>query len=182
MKVLAAVCLLFLTVGSVCAVESEERVGDFSLLDQRGDLHQMSRYQNRKAVVLLTSSSACPMASELATVYTQIQSRFFDLGYEFMVLNSRPSTDRDRVSREISQQELELPILMDENQLVSESLGVRRAGEVLVFDPKSFKVIFRGFADGNLEVALFSLLAGQEVMNSIGSATGCEIDFLAAEN
>lgn len=182
MKALAAVCSLFFAIGSVCAVESEQRVGDFSLFDQRGDFHQMSKYHNRKAVVLLTTSSECPMAPELATVYTQIQSRFFDLSFEFMLLNSRPSTDPNRVSREISQQKLGLPILMDENHLVSESLGVRRAGEVLVFDPKSFKVIYRGSADGNLEVALFSILAGEEVMNSIGSARGCEIDSIAAEN
>jgi hypothetical protein len=43
-------------------------------------------------------------------------------------------------------------------------------------------VIYRGSADSHLELALFSILAGEQVMNSIGNASGCEIDYGAAEN
>lgn len=182
MKALTALCSFLLMIASVCAAESEQRVGDFSLFDQRGDLHQMSRYKNRKGVVLLTSSSECPMSSKIATNYSKIKTNLLDLGFEFMVLDFGRSTDRDRMSREISQRDLGLPVLMDENQLVSESLGVRKTNEVLVFDPKSFRVIYRGSADRNLEAALFSILAGEEVMNSISNASGCEINKIIPEN
>ena len=57
-------------------------------------------------------------------------------------------------------------MLVDELQLVSESLQLQRAGEVLVIDPKGWKVAYRGPLDskkiGNalLTGALDSVLAG----------------------
>lgn len=181
MRTLTALCSLLLMIGTVCAEEAEQRVGDFSLLDQRGDLHQMSQYKNRRGVVFLTSSSECPLPSEIITVYSQIEINLLDLGFEFMLLNLSTSTKRDGVGREMNLLDLDIPVLMDENRLVSRSLGVRRTNEVLVFDPKSFTVIYRGSADRNLELALFSILAGEEIMNSISTASGCEINSIAAE-
>lgn len=181
MKTLTALCSLLLMIGSVCAEEAEQRVGDFSLFDQRGELHQMSQYKNRKGIVLLTSSSECPLSSEIISVYSQLEINLLDLGFEFMLLNLGTSTKRDGVSREMNLLDLDIPVLLDENRTVSKSLGVRRTNEALIFDPKSLKVIYRGSVDRNLELALFSILAGEEVMNSISNASGCEINSIAAQ-
>jgi peroxiredoxin len=178
MKNLAALCVLLMMTGSIRAAEPGQRVEDISLYDQHGDLHQLSRYSNRNSIVLLTSSNECPLSSEIATAYASIESRFFDLGFVFMLLDSSTATDRDTVNREISQLGLQLPVLMDENQRVSQSLGVRKTDEVLVFDPKTLTVAYRGSVDRNLEMALFTLLAGEEVMNSVSNTSGCEIAYL----
>ena len=140
----------------------------------------MSRYANHKAIVLLTSNSECSLSAKTATAYARIESRFFDLRFVFMLLNSSTATNRDLVNREISQLGVELPVLMDDSQRVSQSLGVRQTEEVLVFDPKTLTVMYRGAADRNLEMALYTLLAGEEVMNSVSNATGCEIEYRAS--
>ncbi len=168
--------MLMLT-GLAWSAESEQRIGDFSLLDQNGNVHQMSRYSNRRGIVLLTGTSECPMPPEIAAAYSQIKLTVVDLGFEFMVLSSSRSTEHGRVSRELIQLGLDLPVLQDDTRRVSASLGVRKTGEVIVFDPKSLTVIYRGSADHILELALFSILAGEEVMNSIDNSPGCEIDY-----
>lgn len=175
MKTLAVLSSFFMMTASAWAAESEQRVGDFTLLDQRGETHQMSLYNSRRGIVLLTSSSECPMSEEVAAGYSQINTRFSDLGFEFMILDISTSIELGSTVEKFGQHDLELPVLMDVGRTVSESLGVRKTDEVLVFDPKSFSVIYRGYVDGNLEVALFSILAGEEVMNSISSSSGCEL-------
>ena len=179
MKTLIALSLLLMLAGSVRAAEPGQRAGDFSLFDQHGDLHQMSRYANNKAIVLLTNNSVCSLSAKTARAYSRIEARFFDLRFVFMLLNSSTATNRDAVDREISQLGMELPVLMDDNQQVSQSLGVWQTDEVLVFDPKTFNVMYRGSADSNLEMALYSLLAGKEVMNSVSNTSGCVIEYEA---
>ena len=59
----------------------------------------------------------------------------------------RISATRERPSLQAAAGGLEaLPILMDETQLVGESLDLTRNGEVLVLDPKGWKVAYRGAA------------------------------------
>ena len=182
MKTLITLCLQLMMIAPVPAVAAEQRAGDFSLFDQRGDYHQMSRYNNRRGIVLLIRSSECSMSLKVARAYIKVKTMFVDLGFEFMMLEASTSTDGDRISRETGQLGLDLPVLMDENQAASKILGVRKTNEVIVYDPRSLRVIYRGSADSHLELALFSILAGEQVMNSIGNASGCEIDYGAAEN
>jgi hypothetical protein len=48
-----------LSLTSISAVALPERVGDFALLDTDGEFHQLSRYRNKKAMVLMSYDSAC---------------------------------------------------------------------------------------------------------------------------
>ena len=171
------VCAMLMLTGLAWSAESEQRIGDFSLLDQNGVAHQMSNYSNRKGIVLLTAASECPLSPEIVANYLQINSTVVDLGFEFMVLSSSRPTEADKESHEIERLGSDLPVLLDETRRVSASLSVRKSGEVIVFDPKSFSVIYRGSADHTLELALLSILAGDEIMNSIDNAPGCEIDY-----
>ena len=72
-------------------------------------------------------------------------------------------------------------MLLDDTHLVSESLQLTRAGEVLVIDPKGWKIAYRGPLDkakaGNalLTGALDSVLAGQPVKQPKVAARGCAV-------
>ncbi|HJO11914.1 MAG: redoxin domain-containing protein [Gammaproteobacteria bacterium] len=177
MKIPIILYSLLLITGSVWAAEAEKQAADFSLFDQRGDFHQMSSYNDRKGIVLLSRNSECPSPADIVNAYSQIKTKFVDLGFEFMMINSSTSTDRDRVSREIDKLGLDLPVLMDENLLFSKFLRISKTNEISVYDPKTSSVIYRGSADRNLEVALFSILAGEQVMNSLSNTSGCEINY-----
>jgi hypothetical protein len=50
---------LLLSAFSSLAPAALDRVGDFALLDNAGSFHQLSRYQHRKALVLMAYSDEC---------------------------------------------------------------------------------------------------------------------------
>ena len=52
MKTLITLCLSLMMIGPVSVLTAEQHAGDFSLFDQRGDYHQMSRYNNRRATTV----------------------------------------------------------------------------------------------------------------------------------
>ncbi|MCH8265158.1 MAG: peroxiredoxin, partial [Proteobacteria bacterium] len=57
--------LLRLATTAVAAVLSTsvlalpDRIGDFGLLDSDGDFHQLSRYRNKEALVLMSFDPSC---------------------------------------------------------------------------------------------------------------------------
>jgi hypothetical protein len=67
---------------------------------------------------------------------------------------------------------------MDDNQIVSESLGATRAGEAFVIDPKTWQVVYDGAAQG-LPGALDAVLAGKPAPAASGAGTGAPIAFPA---
>ncbi len=63
------------------------------------------------------------------------------------MLNSTPSDKREAIVAEAQAYGYNLPILMDTNQLVGEQLGVTRTAEVIIIDPKTWKIMYRGPID-----------------------------------
>ena len=61
-----------------------------------------------------------------------------------MLLNSAPGTTRQSLKAEAEKLGIDFPILHETSQLIGESLGVRGVGEVLVIDPLSLTLVFRG--------------------------------------
>ncbi len=45
---------------------------------------------------------------------------------------------------------IDFPILVDETQLIGESLGLSRTAEILVIDPRKWKLVYRGPIDDRL--------------------------------
>ena len=66
-------------------------------------------------------------------------------GVEFMMLDSTAPGRQPRGGHRRRQgRGLDMPILFDYEQLVGEELGVTRAAEVIVIDPKTWTVAYRG--------------------------------------
>ena len=92
--------------------------------------------------------------------------------------------DRDAVAAKLKGSTI--PVLLDDTHLVSESLQLAHAGEVLVIDPKGWKIAYRGPLDqaksGNalLTSALDSVLAGQPVKKAQIAARGCSVKLAKA--
>ena len=106
-----------------------DRVGDFTLLDQNGDSHSMSWYDDQNAVVFLTQANQCSALDETATDFNAISARYEDVNFQFMMLNAEGNRDRTAVAEAAARYGTELPILMDESQMVSQAMEVSRAGE-----------------------------------------------------
>jgi len=117
----------------ITSLIAAERIGDFALLDQNGAFHQLSWYGDHKAVVLLTQANGCEATRAAVPAYKSLQARFDAQGLEFMLINPE-GANRELVQQEISALGLDMPVLMDDSQLVDERLGIEQTGDVIVID------------------------------------------------
>ncbi len=160
--------------GSVAT--AADRVGDFSLIDHQGTFHHMAWYDDQQAIVLMVQANGADEVQANLTSFQELQTRYRDQGVVFMMLNPGLQTDRQSVQSEAAELGIDLPILMDDTQLVTEALGVTRIGEAVIYNPKSFEVVYRGPVQDHLGSALEQYLAGAEVQ-STAAATGTAIEF-----
>lgn len=160
------------SVFSSFATAALDRVGDFALLDSDGTFHQLSRYQHRKALVLMAYSNECSSMNALLDDYKSIADEYTGSDFEFLLIDSE---DLDRP--ELSALGAELPILEDDGQLISETLNIENAGDVLVLNPERLSLFYRGQPSQALESTL-SAITGEGISDTIrGSASGCAIDY-----
>ena len=66
---------------------------------------------------------------------------------------------------------------MDDARLISEALGIDKIGEVLVYNPKSFTVMFRGPVGEELTKALTDIAAGRDLQTMEVATTGTAVSY-----
>ena len=146
---------------STTAHSALDRIIDFAVLDEMGVFHQLSRYQHKHAVVLMTLDQACQSMPAMFAEYDDIISEFSSNGIEFLLIDS------EGLGREtLASLRLNLPILEDSGQLVSESLGFENSGEVLMLNPERLSVYFRGPVSSDLRTSLNSMESIQILLSS----------------
>ena len=167
------------------------RVGDFALLDHQGKFHQMSWYGDQQAIVLFIQGNGCPIARNAVPTLKTLRDKFADRNVAFFMLNPAPQDTRDSINEEAAKFSYDFPILIDETQLVAETLGVDRTSETFIIDPKTMTVLYRGPIDDRLGYesqkpeatqhylrdALEAVLAGQPVAAGTPEAPGCLVSF-----
>ena len=147
-----------------------DRVIDFALLDEDGVFHQLSRYQHKDAVVLMSFDQSCQFMSAMLAAYDDIVSEFSNKGIDFFLI------DTEGLGRKtLASLSLNVPILEDSGQLVSESLGFENSGEVLLLNPERQSVYFRGPVSENLRTSLNSLDSIQDTLEF--QPSGCKIEY-----
>ncbi|HEU5283411.1 MAG TPA: redoxin family protein [Burkholderiales bacterium] len=131
-------------------LEPGARVDNFRLLDHNGASHELYYLSDAKAVVIMVHGNGCPIVRNALPALREIRDRYRAQGVEFLLLDSNLQDDRDAVAREAAQFGIDFPILLDETQLIGESLGVTRTAEVFVIDPRRWKLVYRGAMDDRL--------------------------------
>jgi peroxiredoxin len=186
---------LAVTAGLCHAAAEPAKIGDFSLLDHGGKFHQLSWYGDQKAVVVFVQGNGCPIVRNGAPTLREIRDQYADRGVAFFMLNPQPQDTRTSIAREADEFGYDMPILVDESQLVAESLGVDRTSETFIIDPATRTVVFRGPIDDRLGYesqkpqasnhylrdALDAFLAGEQLAGDIPEAPGCLINFPARD-
>ncbi len=145
--------MLVLTFGvaaSALALNPGERVDNFRLLDQNGASHELYYLSDAKAVVIMVHGNGCPIVRNTVPELKEIRDRYRSQGVEFLLINPNLQDDRDAVARETAEFGIDFPVLVDETQLIGESLGVMRTADVFVIDPKNWKLVYRGPVDDRL--------------------------------
>lgn len=157
------------------AAVAADRVGDFSLLDQNGDFHHMAWYDDHKAIAFLVQVNGSAKTHEAAADYARLQSRFDADGVEFMMLNPMGES-RASVKADLDALAVQMPVLIDDAQIIAEAMGVDKSGEAFLYDPRSFEIVYRGTVAG-LEKALEEVVAGQSISTPMVAMSGNDVHY-----
>jgi hypothetical protein len=161
-------------------VQAAERVGDFSLLDQNGYFHSMSWRDDLAVVALLVQANGSGTDAAAVPAFNALRNRFADQPVDFFMINPMGLRDRDAVRTEMQRFGSDIPVLMDDSQLVSEALGITHTGEVLLYDPRSFEVVFRGPPGPALTQAIEARIAKSPISQSHVASTGDAVSYAAS--
>ncbi len=178
--------------GTALALEPGDRVDNFMLLDHQGKAHELHYRTDAKAIVLMVQGNGCPIVRNQLVRLAQVRDAYADKGVLFMLINSNLQDDRERIAAEAKEFGIDFPILIDEAQLVGESMGFDRTAEVFVIDPQQrWRLTYRGPVDDRVSYdtqrpeatndylvdALDAMLAGEPVRHAHVEAEGCLINF-----
>jgi len=196
----ALITLLFVVAGGLTAMSATAaatdsivgmRVDDFELVDQNGIAHRLYYYQNAPAVVLMSQGNGCPIVRNAMPGLREVRDAYADKGVEFFLLNSNIQDNRASIAGEVEEFGFDIRVLVDENQLVGESLNITRTAEIFVIDPKTKKVVYHGPIDDRLTYenqkssakhtyladALDAVISGDKVEVAQVDAPGCLVNF-----
>ncbi len=148
MKKLYCMSLLLLsTLIMVQANAGAGRIGNFALLDHEGNSHQLRKYGDSPAIVLISTSASCLEIIEQLPKYRLLRTTWERQGVVFLGINSAANDSLDEIRNMAQLHNFDLPILLDDSQLVAEGLGLTKAGELVVLEPNRFRVLYRGGLD-----------------------------------
>ena len=135
------------TLLSSTALANPERVSNFALIDHKGTSHHLNKYGDSRAVVLISTASQCEVNINNLHKYRLLQTTWQDKGVEFLAINSNPQDSLADIREMDDLYNVEMPILVDDSQLVAENLNIQKAGEIVVLDPRQMTVLYRGSLD-----------------------------------
>jgi hypothetical protein len=122
----------------------------------------MGYYDNHKAIALLAQGNGSKGTDKSIAGFKDAQAKYQGK-VKFFMINPLGAESRDAVQKQVEAYGVDIPVLMDDTQLPSEAMGIKKTGEVLLLDPKTFTVLYRGTADKHLVNAIEAILADKPV-------------------
>jgi peroxiredoxin len=153
---------------------SDDKVDNFRLNDHRGQSHELYYLSDMKAVVLFAQGNDCAQANTAATQLKALRNQYQGQGVTVLGINSNLSQSRESIVQTATAAGIDMPILTDDTQLIGESLGLTNNGEVLVVNPQTWQLVYRGGLEAAAE-AVSALVSGQTVKTAKTPVAGCAI-------
>jgi peroxiredoxin len=122
-------------------------VTDFGLIDHQGVQHQLTRLGNNKAVAFIGQANSCQENIDQLPKYKLLRTLWEKKGVQFLMINADQKDSLDAIRRVASVYDIDFPILKDDAQLVAENLNLTKAGEIVVVNPTTLRVLYRGPLD-----------------------------------
>ena len=156
------------------ALSPGDVVDNFRLIDHAGRSHELYYLSDMKAVVLLAYDAQCELAADAARTVDVLRSRHpASLGA--LIIDSNLADTREAIAAAAAKAGFAIPVLVDEAQVIGESLGFTHSGEALVIDTKGWKVAYRGAAADALGEAVGAVVGGSPVKVARTDVRGCAI-------
>jgi hypothetical protein len=175
--VLTSLNLLFVQPAAATA----QRVDNFVLLDHQGQAQELYYQSDASAVVLIVQSNECEAIDAKLAQYKALADDYAERGVQLWMINSTGDQGRDAIADEATRLGLDIPILHDSAQIIGRSLQLQQTAEVLVIDPASWQLIYRGPVDAGAREAIDGLVNGTPVAYREVAANGCLVSYPEAE-
>ena len=159
---------------------SPDRSGDFSLLDTEGNFHQLSRYRHQDALVLMAFNESCSSMDNALSKFKKLQERFEDKPLSFALIRSPSRMGTEYVGNDRALDALNMPLLLDDGQLVSEAIAFSKIGEIAVLDPQQLGILYRGGISEKANAVLIGQ-AETEGATIMEAADGCDLRYPVKE-
>ncbi|MBT5953613.1 redoxin domain-containing protein [bacterium] len=166
-------------------------VDNFRLVDHNGNGHELYYYSNKKAIVIISHGIGCPIVRKNISAIQLLNEQFYSKGIQFFFLNANIQDTCSLIKEEADSYSIDIPILKDNTQFISHSLGFLRTANAIIIDPKTWTVVFEGPVDSSqnygfqsrmkeipfLKNALNQILSNQVISPSKEDAKGCLIAY-----
>jgi peroxiredoxin len=166
---------------------------DFKLKGVDGQVHQLSSYQNCKALVLVFMCNHCPYVISVQERINQLAKEYLTKPVQFLGINSNdsiryPSDGFEEMKVRAKEQNFVFPYLWDENQKVARAYDAVCTPEFYLYRITGGKTSldYKGRLDDSwkdasqvtrqeLKLAIENTLAGHEPLADQKAAMGCSI-------
>src|SRR5204862_3790492 len=128
-----------LTSSSPVAATTPARVDNFLLVDQNLVAHELYRLGDAPAVVIVTQRNGDAVIRGQAAQVNRLSGDYGARGVEVMMLNSSLRDTMEAIRAEAGKAGYKVPVLMDDRQIIGESLGVTRSAEAIVIEPRTWQ-------------------------------------------
>jgi hypothetical protein len=135
---------------SASQLKAPERADNFRLVDQNSRAHLLAYYKYAPAIVIVSHVNGSAQMNDAALALRNLQASFKTSGAELLFINSTPGVKREAISADMKALGLDAPVMMDDTQLVGESLGISHVAQALVIDPRTMKIVYSGPISGQL--------------------------------
>ncbi len=169
------------------------KVDNFALLDQEGRSHELDYYLRMpgvRGIVLFVHGVGCPLVQKRIPELKHLRDHYQSEGFLFGMLNANSQDTREDIAREHAEFEFDMPVLIDDAQLVATMLGCRRTAEAFVINAADHTLAFRGPVDDRLSYqkekpeasrhyladALDAMISGRPIsVTEVDESPGCRI-------
>ena len=167
----------------------DDRINDYALYDSAGGFHRFSRYNNKKALVLFVQGNGCPIVRNYLSDLKEIVNTYRPKDVEFFMVNSNVQDISETVQLEVESYGIEIPVLMDQYQILADKLDIHITAEVIILHPVTREILYRGPVSDRLDYevqkdqasknylkeALDGILQGKEVSSMPKAVKGCKV-------
>lgn len=132
------------SMASVTDVKVATKADNFRLVDQKSKAQELYYFKNSAAVVIISQANGAAYSKAAAPAIKALKEKYGPQNVTFLLLDPTSADNRDTIAADMQKIGLDLPVMMDDTQLVGESLGVSRVSEAFVIEPKTWNVVYHG--------------------------------------
>src|SRR3954470_10622921 len=157
--------------------------------DTTGKAGKLSDFKDRKAVVVLFTSTSCPVSQKYGPTLARLEKAYRDRAVAFVYVNPIATDTADDIAKAIKTHGFAGPYVHDKDGAFAKAIGAKATTDAFVLDPAR-TVAYHGAVDDQyglgyslpapkasyLAPALDAVLAGKVPTVQATEAPGCELD------